>query len=82
MSDIQFDEEQGFSQSIKTIEPSLFMRLVYKTGLVHTERGAEYFLLGVAVVGILFTIFMLFSGGGKSKPPVPSITGLPAGVTR
>lgn len=81
MSGIQFDEEQEFSRPTETQQQSLLIRLAYKTGLVQTKQGAEYLLLGIAVVGILFTIFMLFSSGGNSKPPVPSITGASAEST-
>ena len=82
MADLQFSEEQEFSRPVETQQQSLFIRLVYKTGLVHTERDAEYLLLGVAVIGILFTLFMLFSGGSAPKPAVPSITGAPTGSIR
>jgi hypothetical protein len=77
MTDIQFNEEQEFNRPAEVPQQSVFIRLALKTGLVKTEQGANYLLLGVAIVGILFTLFMMFSSGGSSKPPVPSITGIP-----
>lgn len=77
MTELQFQEDQEFSRPVIAPQQSLFIRLAYKTGLVQTERGAEYLLLSIAAIGILFTVFMLFSNGGSSKPPVPSITGAP-----
>ena len=81
MADLQFSEEQEFTRPAEVPQQSVFIRLALKTGLIQTERSAEYLLLGIAVVGIVFTLFMLFSGGGSTKPPVPSITGAPVGST-
>ncbi len=73
---IQFEEEQQYQQPAQTEQKPFFIRLVLSTGVVSTDRQAEYVLLGVAVLGILITLFTLFSGG-NSKPAVPSITGAP-----
>jgi hypothetical protein len=81
MSGIQFDEDQEFSRPAEIPAQSKFIQIVLKTGIVSTEKQAEYVLLAIAVAGILFTIFMLSSSGGKPKPPVPSITGAPVEST-
>lgn len=65
MTGIQFNEEQEFARPAAMPEQSVFIRFVLKTGLAKTEQGATYLLLGIAIIGIVFTLFMLFSGGSK-----------------
>ena len=74
MTDIQFDEEQQYrqhGQAEKAEKKSLFIRLVLATGVVSTDRQAEYVLLGIAVVGIIVSLFLSFGGGSHTpqKPP-------------
>lgn len=60
MVDIQFDEEQEFSQSIRAPRQSTFVRFVLKTGLAKTEKAAEYVLLGVAAFAFIAIVFIVF----------------------
>ncbi len=53
----------------------------YSGGLVKDKKQAAYVLLGFVAVVIIISLFMLFSGGSNSKPPVPSITGAPVEKT-
>lgn len=70
MADIQFDEEQQYRQGYQTTQKPLFVRLVLATGIVSTDRQAEYVLLGVAAFMIILAfIIPLFMG--NSQPHVP-----------
>ena len=66
MVDLQFNEDQEFSQPIAPSKQSAFVRFVLSTRLVETERGANYVLLGVAVIGLLFTFFSFSSNGDNT----------------
>ena len=50
MTDVQFEEEQQFQQ---TEQKPYFTRLVLATGIVSTDKAAEYVLLGIAVFAIV-----------------------------
>ena len=78
MTDIQFEGESEFERPSAAASPPLLVRLLLRTGLVQTERGANYVLVGIAGVGIIFTLFTLFSFGQNSpRPANNSITGIP-----
>jgi hypothetical protein len=82
MADIQFEEESQYRRPAQFEQKPLFIRLVLATGIISTDKQAKYLLLGIAGVGILFTLFMVFHfGGSASKPAVPSITGAPLSLT-
>ena len=71
MTDIQFNEEQEFRRP--TQEPkkkSLFVQFVLATGVVTTDRQAEYVLLGMSAIFLIlaFLIPVLF---GNSSAPAP-----------
>lgn len=70
MTDIQFQEEQEFSRPDAAPAESVFIRLVYKTGLVSTKTQAEYVLLGFAVL-LLILAFLIPSFVGPSQQKVP-----------
>ncbi len=67
-ADLQFNEDQEFARPTAAAQSPVLARLVLKTGIVSTREQANYALLGIAVIGILFTFFMLFSGGSMSAP--------------
>lgn len=70
MADIQFQEEQEFSRPDTVPAESVFIRLVYKTGLVSTKTQAEYVLIGFAVL-LLILAFLIPSFVGPSQQKVP-----------
>ncbi len=67
MTDIQFDEEQEFSRPIALPKQSTFVRLVLKTGIIKTEQGANYFLLGLVVICVCIIFFVVTSQGHTSS---------------
>ena len=85
MSNVQFDEEQEFSQRHMAPQQSFLMRLAFKTGFVQTEKGALYLLLAVAGALLLIALFILFSGDGSAPSLNPYVEGqnvlLPPGDT-
>lgn len=71
MADIQFNEEQEFSRRTAAAQTPRFVRLVLKTGIVSTEKGANYVLLiAVVVAGILALFVIPFSLGPTSSKPI------------
>ncbi len=85
MSNVQFNEEQEFSQRRTAPRQSFLMRLAFKTGLVQTEKGALYLLLAVAGTLLLIALFIVFSGDGSVPSRNPYVEGqnvlLPPGAT-
>lgn len=56
MVDIQFNEEQSFSSRVNTQRQSFLVRSVFKTGLVKTEKQAEFVLFIIVLVCIALAI--------------------------
>ncbi len=86
MPDVQFNEEQEFSQRrTAPLQQSFLMRLAFKTGFVQTEKGALYLLLAVAGTLLLIALFIVFSGDGSAPSRNPYVEGqnvlLPPGAT-
>ncbi len=72
------EEPQYPARSFQTPTPKIVGWVIkYSGGLVKDEKQANYVLIGFVAVVIIISLFMLFSGGSNSKPPVPSITGVP-----
>lgn len=69
MSDIQFDEDQESKRSISVGQKPLFVRLVLATGIVSTDKAAEYILLGIVGLSLVIMTVVISSSGGA---PVPS----------
>jgi hypothetical protein len=68
MAHVQFDEESSYTSVSRTTKRSFLVRLVFKTGLVSTDRQAEYVLLAVAAFfGILAIVFPSILLGPKVK---------------
>lgn len=75
MADVQFEEEQQYQQTGQVEQKSFLVRLVLSTGVVSSDRQAEYVLLGVAAIAIItaFAIPLFFGGNSGGKPPVPVV---------
>ncbi len=75
MANIQFEEEQGYQPMRpfqRSDKKSFFIRLVLATGIVSTDKAAEYVLLGTAVAVIIFAFLIpVFFGNGPTSPPSP-----------
>ena len=70
MADVQFEEESQYQRPAESEKKSFFIRLVLATGIVSTDRQAEYVLLGVAALALVLA-FMIPSFIGGSQKPVP-----------
>ncbi|MHB1769791.1 MAG: hypothetical protein ACYCPH_01785 [Minisyncoccota bacterium] len=71
MADIQFEEEQ--QQQRPLMQPKrkpFFVRLVLATGVVSTEKAAEYVLLGIAVFGLCLAAIVLWEVSLSSSAPI------------
>ncbi|GEM_PF-1528425 len=75
MADVQFEEEQQYQQNYQTEQKPFFIRLVFATGIVSTEKAAQYVLLGVAGAFLLIAVFVAFSGGENAPPKNPYVEG-------
>jgi hypothetical protein len=58
MADIQFREEGASYAQSRSEKPSFLTRLVMATGLVRTERQAQYVLLAIAVGATLLAFIV------------------------
>ncbi len=67
MSDLQFDEDQEVSRPVTVSRQSVFIRLSLATGVVNTEEGANYLLLGLSIVVLI--VAGLIASSGVGKPP-------------
>lgn len=80
MADIQFEEEKQFRQFQQSEKKSFFIRLVLGTGVVSTDRQAEYVLLGFAALLIILAFLipvLLNSQSNPELPPGASIINIP-----
>ncbi len=69
MTDIQFEGESEFERPSVAASPPLLVRLLLRTGLVQTERGANYVLVGVVFVCVVVAIFLFSTTeSGKTSP--------------
>ncbi|MDE1966284.1 MAG: hypothetical protein KGI41_03540 [Patescibacteria group bacterium] len=69
MDGIQFNEpEYGQPRAAPAGTPSRIIALVLLSGVVKTERQAEYLLLCTAVIAIIVAVWLQI-GGGKPKTP-------------
>ncbi|MFA6969030.1 MAG: hypothetical protein WC217_00310 [Candidatus Paceibacterota bacterium] len=68
MTAIQFNDEQEFSRPVVLQKQSTLVRLALSTGLVKTEKGANYLLIGFALLGFIFSVFMLLPSGTNQPP--------------
>jgi len=69
MADIQFEEEQ-FERQVPPVKKSFFTQFVLSTGIVSTEKDAQYVLAGFAVLmlALAFLIPILF-GSSPARAP-------------
>lgn len=73
MAEVQFEEEQQFQRYGQVEQKPFLIRLVLSTGIVSTDKQAQYVLLGIAGLGIIVTLFIMFSGGRSSPPSADQI---------
>lgn len=71
MANIQFDEEQQYQRSAQASQKSLLTRLVLATGVVSTDKGVQYVLLGVAVLAVVLALSVPFFIGGGAPEITP-----------
>lgn len=75
MADIQFDEEQQYQQTRQVEQKPFLVQLVLSTGIVSTDKQAEYMLLGFVAFAIIISFFLLYGGSFSSRsntaPPPP-----------
>ncbi|HEX5774396.1 MAG TPA: hypothetical protein VFY28_00320 [Candidatus Paceibacterota bacterium] len=73
---VEFDEEALAPVRRNSVRPqSVFTKLVLKSKLAKTEKGAQYVLLALGVAafaGALFIFFDLGSVANSAPSPVPS----------
>ncbi len=70
MAEVQFEEEPQYQNFPQPEKKPFFIRLVLATGIVSTDRQAEYVLLGVAALAIVLA-FLIPSVFGSSQARVP-----------
>ena len=56
--DIQFEEEQQYQRPVyrQTEKKSFLVQLVLATGIVSDDKGAQYVLLGIAILSAVIAI--------------------------
>ncbi|OIO51420.1 hypothetical protein CO131_02090 [Candidatus Kaiserbacteria bacterium CG_4_9_14_3_um_filter_50_16] len=73
MTDIQFEEEPQYQHSALPDKKPFFIRLVLATGVISTDKAAEYVLLGFAVVCLCIALFIFMNSGPPKPPPADQI---------
>ncbi|MFA6408523.1 MAG: hypothetical protein WCW36_03630 [Candidatus Paceibacterota bacterium] len=73
MADIQFNEDQEYQRSAIVERKSLFVRLVLATGIVSSDKAAEYVLICFVILGLGITFFSFTRSGPASPPPATQI---------
>ncbi len=74
MSNLQFDEQHGpvmYSRFERTAEPPKIIRFLVDHNLAKNEKHAGFILLGVVVVSIIVSFYLLH--GAISPPSLKSI---------
>ncbi len=71
MAEISFDEEQQYQTANVGLQKSFFVRIVLNTGIVSTEKAAEYVLVALAGLLLLVSAFIFFGIGGKKNAQLP-----------
>ena len=54
--DIQFEEESQQQPVYQEQQKSFFVKLILSTGIVSSDKGAEYVLLGIAAIATILAI--------------------------
>jgi len=70
---VVFQEDNEFArpESSAAAEPPRLIRVVLSTGIVSTEKDAQYVLLGTAALLLLIAAGVLFAGFGGRHAPTP-----------
>lgn len=71
MTNLQFDEETEFRRPASSGQRPVLVRFVLSTGIVSTERQAEYALFGFAICmfALAFLIPVLFTPRSPAMTP-------------
>lgn len=82
MPDVEFTEETEFGRSRISPSPAptpKLVRLIMQTGIVRDARGANYVLIGIAIVASLAAVFIFASiRGTAGRTAAPQ--GIPGGA--
>lgn len=70
MANVSFNEEPTPVTSMSSAKKPLLVRTVLATGIVRTDKQAQYVLMGIAALAIIAAIFMWPKGR-----PQPDING-------
>lgn len=63
MADLQFNEEQQmYIPRSNPAQRSFLARLVLGSGIVDTEQGVQYVLLGITISCVVATIYIVVAG--------------------
>ncbi len=71
MSELQFDEEPAYEPRQQVEKKSFLTQMVLATGVVSSDRQAQYVLLSVAAVATVLSLFLIFSTTGSPAPQIP-----------
>lgn len=58
MTNVSFNEEPVSSASIVSAKKPLLVGMILATGVVRTQKQAEYVLIGIVVLALLTTLVM------------------------
>ena len=75
MTNVQFEEEQQMFTSRRILGGAVMpgmVKMLIKTGLVKDSSQAKYILVGVVVVCILITVFVLYSSISSKGADIPN----------
>ena len=73
MADLQFHEEQVYTPRSNPAQQSFLTRFVLGSGIVDTEQGVQYVLLGATVFFVVATLWVGFASFGEGPTPTGSV---------
>lgn len=82
--EVEFNEEQKdeqYSLSGQVNKTSTFVKWVLKTGIVKDRGQAEKILLGIVVLAIIISVFLLFSSRNNTEIPPETLINPERGYT-
>lgn len=68
---VQFQEYHVPRSSFEEKSKLITLVVTYSNGLIKNEKQAIYVLLGLVVVSVIISLFLVFGGsGGQKRPPL------------